>query len=111
MQFERNPLVGIILSKKDFSHREDSTCLLQLTVKTYRPRIKHILSVKWRKLYEIHLPDAKLCIRQFKMPRNSMNSLLWVVLWVSEVREVGTFCSPVDISPPILIQECYHSVS
>lgn len=32
----------------------------------------------------------------------------WVILWTRGTSEVGTFCSLVNASLPILTHECYH---
>ena len=40
--------------------------------------------MRWRRLYEIYLPDLEWSINQFKMFRSSTNRLPWVVFWTSE---------------------------
>ena len=71
--------------QKDFSHRSGSSSLsaredFSPEQKTYGAsqvawRTDHdwdiFISIKWRKLYEIHLPDFETSIRQFEMSRSS----------------------------------------
>lgn len=45
------------------------------------------------------------------MSRDRADRLPRVVLWTDRTRKVGTFCSPINISPPILIHKCYHFIS
>ena len=45
---------------------------------------------------------------KFRMPRDSMDRLPRIVFWISGASKVGTFCSLLDISPPILVHECYY---
>lgn len=60
------------------------------------------------KLFEIHLPNLILFVRQFKMPGSNANKLPWVVLQTSGT---GEFCDLTNIAPPALIYECYYIVS
>ena len=67
--------------------------------------------MRQRKLYEIHLPDLKWSIRQFKMSESSTNRLPWVVLQINGTSEVGTFGGLINVFSPILIHKGYHFVS
>lgn len=51
-------------------------------------------------LYEIYLPDLKRPIQQFKLCRDSVNRLPWVILSTGGTCKVGTVCILVNISPP-----------
>lgn len=41
---------------------------------------------------------------------NSLNRFSWIVLWTGGTHEVGTFSSLINISPPVLLHECYNFV-
>ena len=61
--------------------------------------------------YVTALPELKWSIRQFKMPRSSMNRLPRAVFWTSRASEVGVFCSLVNASPLIWIHDSFFSRS
>ena len=69
------------------------------------------MSISWRKLYKIRLPDLKLSNGHFKMSERSMNRLPWLVLQANGTNEVGSLFSLVNVSQLILIHEGHPFVS
>lgn len=62
---------------------------------------KTFIFMRCGRLYEIHLPNLKWSIRQFKLSRGSENGAvrtIWVIFWIGGTSEVVFFHGLINIS-------------
>lgn len=109
IRFEGDSLDRDNLFQQNFSHRSSNGLYIRESLSLVRIHTDHyqdiFVSMRWGKLYTIHLPNLKWSSGHFKMFRSSVDRFFWILFWTSRANKIGNFCHFINIFPQVLVHK------